>query len=110
MPFQASQRPPASASGLARHRDRHAFLAVLLQLVAEGPYRNAEDVRRVGPVAETVLQRLDDEIALDLRDRLADQAAGYRGCRGRRSVVGGRLPAGRIEHDVVGLDFVPLRT
>src|SRR5882757_6565266 len=59
-----------------RHRD--AFLAVLLQLVAQRADRDAEDGRGVGAVAEAVLQRVDDEVALDLGDGAADLARAAR--------------------------------
>ena len=46
----------ARAFGLARQRHGDAFLPVLLQLVAQGADRDAEDVRGMGAVAEAMVQ------------------------------------------------------
>src|SRR5260221_5567813 len=55
-----------------RHHD--AFLAGLLQLVAQRADRDAEDGRGVGAGGEAVRQRVDDEVALDVGDPAGDEA------------------------------------
>ena len=65
-------------------RHGHAFLPVLLQLVAQGADRDAEDVGGVGAVAEAMLQGLEDQVALDIGDGAADEA----GLAPRRAIGG----------------------
>src|SRR5690606_2404277 len=65
-----------------RAGNRDAFLVVLLQLVAERADRAAEDVGGMGPVAQAMLQSVDDQVALHRGNGAADQRAGDAG-RGR---------------------------
>src|SRR3712207_6939224 len=46
-----------------------------LQLVPQGADRDAEDIGGVGAVAEAVLQRVEDQLLLDVGDGPADEAA-----------------------------------
>ena len=66
-----------AAPGPARRGGGTAMPSSLycLQLVAQGADRDAEDVGGVGAVAEAMVQRLDDQVALHLGHRAADQAA-----------------------------------
>src|ERR1700693_5058180 len=50
-----------------RRRNRHAGRRIFIELVAQRADRDAEDVRRMSAVAEAVLERLEDQVALDLR-------------------------------------------
>src|SRR5205814_5386903 len=84
---------------LVRRRDGDAFLAVELQLVAQCADRDAENGRGMGAVAEAMLQRLDDEVALDIGDGAADQGAA------RRAVMAGIALLARRQHDGVGADL-----
>src|SRR3984893_4907739 len=52
----------------ARRRDRHAVGGIFVELVAQGADRDAQDVGRVGAVAEAVLERFEDQVALDVGD------------------------------------------
>src|SRR5579871_3414288 len=77
-------RPPARGEELprachplifagARRRDRHAAVGIFVQLVAQRADGDAEDVGGVRPVAEAMLQRLKDQVALHIRNRAPDQ-------------------------------------
>ena len=83
MPSAGRASAQAPSLHVARRRDGDAFLAVLLQLVAQRADRDAEDVGGVGAVAEAVLQRVEDQVALDIGDGAADRPRG----------AGGRRPA-----------------
>jgi hypothetical protein len=85
-----------------RPLDRHAFVGILLQLVAQRADRDAEDVGGMRAVAEAVVERVEDQSLLDLGDGAADQralmasavwAARARGPRQRRRRRG--WPSGR---------------
>src|SRR3954470_12726446 len=82
-----SQRHPFHVAG---RWDGDAFLAVLLQLVAQGPDRDAKDGRRMGTVAQTVVQRVDDQVAFHVGHRAADQAGQVARQPGRRGGADGR--------------------
>src|SRR5436305_9198280 len=53
--------------------DLHALIGISVQLVAQRADRDAEDVRRVRTVAAAVLQGLENQFALDIRDRPSDE-------------------------------------
>src|SRR5215813_11831599 len=59
-----------------RRGNRDAGGGIFVELVAQRADRDAEDVGRVGAVAETVLERLQDQLALNVGDGAADQRAG----------------------------------
>jgi len=89
--LRALPREPRLAGPRRRHR--HAVAGIFVELVAQRADRDAEDVGGVGAVAETVLERLQNEIALDVGDGAADQRArdrlgGKRRMRDRRRVGG----------------------
>jgi hypothetical protein len=48
---------------------------IFFQLVAKGPDRDAQDGGGMGPVSETVVQGVDDQVLFDLGDSQADKAA-----------------------------------
>jgi hypothetical protein len=54
---------------------RNTGLGIFLQLVAKGPDRDAQDRCSMGPVSETVVQGVDDQMLFDLGDGQADKAA-----------------------------------
>src|SRR5258705_9469117 len=58
---------------VTRWRDLNALIGITVQLVAQRTDRDAEDVRRVRTVATAVLQRLENQLALDIRDRPPDE-------------------------------------
>src|SRR5687767_14113285 len=66
---------------LARLRHANARLRIIPQLVAQGADGDAENIGRVGAVAQAMIERVEDEVALYIRDRTADQVArgGHRG-------------------------------
>src|SRR5271155_5400824 len=61
-----------------------ARIAIFAQLVAQRADRNAEDVGGVRAVAQTMIERIQNEIALDIGDRTSNEAArcGLRGFDG----------------------------
>ena len=69
-PAMRKSGPPFAGGGMV-----NAVARVFVELVAQRADRDAEDVGGVRAVAEAVLQRLQDQIALDVRDRAADQRA-----------------------------------
>src|SRR6202023_3705050 len=80
----ALSRPTHLAA--VRRRDGDAGRRIFVELVAQGADRDAEDVGGMRAVAEAVLERLEDEVALDVGDRAADERArdrfgGERGVR-----------------------------
>src|ERR1035437_8028590 len=58
------RRAPELAA--ARRRDRRALSRIFVELVAQRADRDAEDIGRMGAVAEAVLERLQDQVTLDL--------------------------------------------
>src|SRR3954453_8925077 len=58
-------------------RDRQSAVGVFVQLVAQSADRNAQDVGGVGPIAQAMLQGLQNEIALHVGHGASDQSAGY---------------------------------
>ena len=69
----SGRRAHGSAWAAARRRDRHTLVAILAQLVAQRADRDAEDVRCMGAIAERMVQRVEDQITLDVGDRASDQ-------------------------------------
>src|SRR3984893_11935593 len=59
----------------ARRRYRHAVGGIFVELVAQGADRDAQDVGRVGAVAEAVLECFEDQVALDVGDGAAHERA-----------------------------------
>src|SRR6185437_3466522 len=68
-------------AAFAGRRNAHAGLGVFSELVPQGTDGNAEDIRRVRAVAEAMVERIQDEIAFDVRHRASDQGAGGGGGR-----------------------------
>src|SRR5215510_7625240 len=68
--------PPSSGSRPARRGNCQSVGSVFVELVAQRADRDAEDVGRMGAVAEAVLERLEDEVALDIGDGAADESTG----------------------------------
>src|SRR5579859_947449 len=103
-----------SSLGVAGRRHGEAFIEILAQLVAQGADRDAENVGGMGPVAEAVLQGVDDQIALDVGHGAADQRLGAAldrglgGHRRRRGQAGARIAGGRRvgQHDRLGPDLL----
>src|SRR5580658_4992558 len=60
---------------LLRRRNEHAGVGIFLQLIPQGTDGDAKDRRGVGAVAEAVAERVDDQLLLDRRHRLADEGA-----------------------------------
>src|SRR5579871_5759739 len=56
-------------------RDRDAVIGVFVELVAQGADRNAENIGGVGAVPEAMLEGLQDEVALHVRNGAADERA-----------------------------------
>src|SRR5215212_2660290 len=92
-------RTSAAASG-AHHPDlaglRHggAGRGVFAELVAQRADRDAEDLRGMRAVAEAVVERIEDEVLLDLGDGASDERTGD-GLRGPRRTgrwIGGGGP------------------
>ena len=54
-------------------------VGIFAQLVAQGADRDAQNVGGMGAVAQAMVQRVQDQIALDIRNRAADQAARHGG-------------------------------
>src|SRR6185295_6784504 len=79
--------------------DADAFVAVLLEFVAQGADRDAEDVGGVGAVAEAVIEGLQDQIALDVGDGAAHDLAvdGFGGLGGAGD-CGRRGDGDRVGH------------
>src|SRR5215217_3316693 len=115
---RAPARGSADASGahhpgLARLRHGGACRGVFAELVAQRADRDAEDLRGMRAIAEAVVERIEDEILLDLRDGASDERAGD-GLRGprrtRRGIEGGgpeRLAFRRA--DSIDVDLGPCR-
>src|SRR6516162_7029837 len=57
----------------ARRRNRYAAIGIFIQLVAQRADGDAEDVGGVRPVAEAMLQGLEDQVALHVGARASDQ-------------------------------------
>src|SRR5262245_4208330 len=70
-PFAQLRR--AADLAAARRRHRHSVGRIFVELVAQRADRDAEDVGGVRAVAETVLERLQNEITLDVSDGATDQ-------------------------------------
>jgi hypothetical protein len=68
---------------------------ILAKLVAQRPKRNAEKSGRVGPVSMAMIERVEDEAALNLGDGSPDERAGVR--RGAIGEVRCSLPPGRAQ-------------
>src|SRR5215470_14070994 len=82
----AGDRSAGDAAHLATARrwDGDTVGGVFIELVTQGPDRNAEDVGRMRAVAETMLEGLEDEVALHIRNGASDQRAGdLLGCERR---------------------------
>jgi len=60
----------------AGRRDRQAAVGIFVELVAQRADRDAQDIGGVGAIAQAMFQRLQDQIALDVGHRAADQRAG----------------------------------
>src|SRR3984893_3616680 len=86
----------------ARRWYRHAVGGIFVELVAQGADRDAEDVGRVGAVAEAVLERLQDEVAFHVGDRAADQRPRHLLGGEGRGGDGGRQGARIVEPTAVG--------
>src|SRR4051812_46205370 len=96
-----SSRSRTSAAGSGAHHPGLARLGhggagrrVFAELVAQRADRDAEDLGRVRAVAEAVVERVEDEVLLDLRDGASDECAGD-GLRGPRRTgrwIGGGGP------------------
>jgi hypothetical protein len=69
--------PPRPASGYAVCRGKGSVLPTALticaKLVTERANRNSQDACRVSAVAAAMLYCVDDQVALNLRDRLSDK-------------------------------------
>src|SRR3977135_1905318 len=98
---QASALPRQPRLAGPRRRHRHAVPGILVELVAQRADRDAENVGGAGAVAEAVLERLENEIALDVGDGAADQRARHRLGGERRMRDRQRVP-GLIEPHAVG--------
>lgn len=66
----------------------NAGVDILLELVAQRAERDPENLRRMGAVAEAMIERVENEIALDVGDGAPDECARHRfglfrraGCR-----------------------------
>src|SRR5580698_6099525 len=77
-------------SCVSRRHDMKSRLAVFAELVPQGADRNTEDVRRMRAVAEAMIERVENEIALDIGDRASDEPA-----RGGSSRLDRRLDRAR---------------
>ncbi len=94
---------------VARQGNGESFLGILLQLVSERADGDAEDGCRMGAVAQAMAEGVDDQLALDVGHRAADQADGggaAAGRRGRRALAG--RPGGALAHrqpERLGLDL-----
>src|SRR5262249_7246592 len=98
--LRMNSRRPAFA-GL-RHPD--PGLRIFPQLVPERADRDAQDVRRVRPVAQAVIEGVEDKVTLDVGYRASDERARRR-CRGfgrKRTGVAARTRAGDLEPRAVG--------
>src|SRR6185437_3225350 len=84
-------RRAAHRLAAVRRRDRRAVGCIFVELVAQRANGDAEDVGGVRAVAEAVLERLQDEVALDLGDGAADEVA--RDLLGREGGIGGDVVA-----------------
>ena len=91
---------PAARPTRRQGRHRQAFLAILAQLVAQRADRDTEDGGGDGAIARRVAKRLQDQIALDLGHRTADE-----GPVGAGSVCG----AVALQHQIVDADLVAHR-
>ena len=56
--------------------DRRAVGCIFVELVAQRPDRDAENVGGMRAVAEAMPQRLKDQVSLDFGHRTADEVAG----------------------------------
>ncbi len=104
----SARQPRLPAAG---RRNRHALVRIFVELVAQRPDRDAEDVGGVGAVAEAVLERLDDEVALDIGDGASDQRPCHglgreRRMRHGRRVLGVAQAQAVGREDAVGADLV----
>ena len=95
-------------------RDRQSAVGIFVQLVAQRADRDAEDVGGMGAVAEAMLQRFQDQIALDVGDGAPDQRAGdlfggEGGVRHRRHGLGEVETVAVRRQDGVDADLVALR-
>ena len=94
--------------------DRDAAVGIFVQLVAQRADRDAEDVGSVGPIAEAMLERLQDQVAFDIGDGAADQGARHL-LGGKGGVGHGWRGLGEVEpvavrrQDGFGSDLVALR-
>src|SRR5260370_18999962 len=77
MPERSHRRGGAVVVAGAGGCDRQSAVGIFVQLVAERAERDAEDIGGVGPIAEAMLERFKDEIALYVGYRTSDQGAGH---------------------------------
>src|SRR5215475_11671461 len=80
----------------AGRRDRDATVGIFVELVAQRADRDAEDVGGMGSIAEAMLQRLQDQVALDVGHRAAHQRARHL-LGGERRMRHGRRGFRKIE-------------
>src|SRR6185503_11645196 len=90
-------------AAFARLRYADAGLRVLPQLVPQRAYGNAENVRGVSPVAKAMVERIENEIALDIGNRAPNERASGDGggFGGDRNGISGTVRAG-LEASPVG--------
>ena len=58
---------------VTRGRYSKSFVAILAQLVAQGPNGNAKNVGRVGSVPKAMLERINNQITFDIGHRAPNQ-------------------------------------
>src|SRR4026208_1038587 len=90
-------------AAFARLRYADAGLRVLPQLVPQRAYGNAENVRGVSPVAKAMVERIENEIALNIGNRAPNERASCDGggFGGDRNGISGTVRA-RLEASAVG--------
>src|SRR5262245_54063262 len=83
--FELTDRPRFAVLG-----NLNPGIGILAKFIPQCTDRNAQDVGGVRAVAEAMIERIEDEIALDIGDRASDEGArGLRGrCGGKRCWIG----------------------
>src|SRR5262245_9909762 len=98
MPEQNNRRRNSGGAlqlrAAVRGRNWRTAGRVFVQLVAQGSDRNAQNICRMGAVAETVLERFQDQVALDFGHGAANEIAGD--LFGRHDRMGGEIGASRL--------------
>src|SRR5579863_2515397 len=100
---QWSLRGSAARLATAGRRYRQAVGGIFIKFVAQRADRDTQHIGGMGAIAEAMLERLQDEVALDLGHSAADKSARHL-LRGERGVSDGGRGSLLVEPDTVGAE------